>query len=177
MNTITRILVISFGISVLSLIVAVFAVLRVTSLEQSGGRVPLISVPEPKALTADNPASKLQHAEGMRPVSGIVKSVSGSEIILTTKNGEQALSIGSETKFYRQGKQKDAASYQKEMQAFQDTLKNAVGVTEIFIAPPSYEMSGASVSDFKSGRQVSALVGGDGTTVQVTVLSSSGPNR
>ena len=136
-----------------------------------------VPIPEPKALTADNPAAKLPHAEGMRPVSGTVKSASGSEIILTAGNSEQTIAIGPATKLYRQGKQKDIATYQKEMQAFQDTLKNAIGATEIFVAPPPYETTEISVSDLKSGSSVQALVGGDGTTVQMTVLNSSGPSR
>ena len=88
----------------------------------------------------------------------------------------QSLS-NSSTKLYRRGKQKNPAAYQKEMQVFQDTLKNAMGVTDTFIAPSAYEMVEGSLSDFTPGTQVRVFVGADGVAVQVVILSGSGQRQ
>ena len=170
-----RLIKISVAISGVSLVVAVGTVLfALSSQSQSGPQARKLVVPEPKPLTADNPAAKIPHAEGLEAIGGVVENVSASSLVVRGNDGAQTVSLNSSTKLYSRGKQKNPVVYQKEMQVFQDTLKNAMGATDTFIAPSAYEMVEGSLSDLTPGTQVRVFVGADGVAVQVIILSGSG---
>ena len=172
-----KLIKISFAISGVSLLVAIGAIVFAVSGrgQVSPQDLKQVSIPEPKALTADNPAAKIPHAPGLHSVGGTVKSASDSKLVLTVGNDEQSITVGSATKLYRQGAQKDPTAYQKEMQAFQVVLKNALGATEIFIAPAPYEMTSASLSEFTPGTNALAMVGADGVAVQIVIMPDAQP--
>ena len=132
-------------------------------------------MPQPNRLTADKPASKLPHAEVLRPAAGTVVSVSAPSFVLKDNNGvSQTINIRSSTKFYRQGAQKDPAAYEKEMQEFQESLRSAIGATETFVAPLPYELTGIAPSGIAPGAYVLALVGEDGAAVKIVDLDTKG---
>ena len=169
----------SLAVSVISLAVAVSAISYAVSLSREirmeGPRQ--LQVPSaPKPLTADNPASSVPHAYGIHPVAGVVVSASDSTLVVNSGGNEQTpIRLDAKSNLYRQGMQKDSAEYQKEMNAFQDTLKNAMGSDEIFIAPLPYATTKASVSDFASGTNVMAFVGADGVAVQIVIMPDAQP--
>ena len=90
-----RLIKISVAISGVSLVVAVGTVLFALSSQSQGGpQARKLVVPEPKPLTADNPAAKISHAEGLEAIGGVVENVSASSLVVRGNDGAQTGRVG-----------------------------------------------------------------------------------
>lgn len=165
-----RLVIISIAVSGVSLLVAGLAILFALSPRGADSGAPLLVEPEPIELTADNPASAVPHAEGLRPIFGTVSRVESGSVYLQAGQDEESFKVDETTMIARQGAQKDPITHQREMDEFHEKLRHAIGASEIFIAPFPFEIEMVSLSDLAPGTSVEAFVGADGYAVQVVVM-------
>lgn len=168
-----RLVIISIAVSGASLLVAVFAILFALSPRGADSGAPLLVEPESIELTADNPAFAVPHAEGLYSIFGTVSRVESGSVYVQAGQDEESFKIDETTMIVREGARKDSAAYEQEIQEFHETLRHAIGASEIFIVPSPFEIEMASLSDLAPGTPVEAFVGTDGYAVQVVIQGVS----
>ena len=127
----------------------------------------------------------------MRSVSGTIASINANTLTIQTSFSNpfddlpktRTVTIGDKTKIIVL-KQKDSATYQKENNAFQDSLRRSVKPGTPFLTPPNpFETSTGTISDFKQGQFVNVSANEnirnkasfEAASVQISLMNSIPP--
>jgi hypothetical protein len=125
-----------------------------------------------------NPADKLAYVpQGVAPTAGTVQSVGANSFVMapvTPGGGTGAtvtVNVTSATEFFKQGQLKDAATYQKEVDAFNSAMQYSTDSTHVYFSPDRYTHVPLTFNDVKAGAVVFMVSRGVPVSGEVTATA------